>query len=110
MDERNKNAIKRLIADLKKNGVNYQTYDDMLLICRVGLLEDVKCKYEYAYYMDYVKEIALKEVVNDKAHAEVWRNLYWETVTPAGPPVSRRSIATGRKWSSPARNITSHWP
>lgn len=80
MDEQNKKVIKSLINDLKKNGVDYQTYDDMLLICRVGLLEDVKCKYEYAYYMDYIKEIALKEVVNDKAHAEVWRTLYWETV------------------------------
>ena len=30
--------------------------------------------------MDYVKEMALREVVADKHHAEIWRELYWRAV------------------------------
>lgn len=80
MDERNKGAIKGIIARLKKDGIDYQAYDDLLLMCQVGFIEDVACKYEYKYYSDYVKKIALQEVVDDSRHATLWRNLYWRAV------------------------------
>lgn len=80
MDAENKQIIKSLVQKLKDNGIDFQVYDDMLFICRVGLVNDTKCKYEYGYYMDYVKEIALKEITNDKLHAELWRKLYWDAV------------------------------
>ena len=75
-----KNSIKNLIQNLRDNGINFQDYDDLLFVCQVGFLQDVKCKYEYKYYVDYVKEVALKEVVRDKLHADMWRDLYWRAV------------------------------
>lgn len=80
MDQRNKNAIKGILNRLRENGIDYQEYDNLLLMCRVGFLEDTICKWEYKYYSDYVKKIALQEVVDDPRHAGIWRNLYWEAV------------------------------
>ena len=74
------NSIKELIDRLRTGGIDYKEYDDLLFICKYGYLEDTECKYEYKYYMDYVKEIALKEVVRDAQHAKMWRDLYWKAV------------------------------
>lgn len=74
------NAIKLVIGRLKKDGITYQHYDDLKLICQVGYLNDVGNKDFYKKYSDYVKEIALKEVTEDEKNAEKWRNLFWETV------------------------------
>ena len=74
------NAIKLVIGRLKKDGITYQHYDDMKLICQVGYLNDAENKDFYKKYSDYVKEIALKEVTEDEKNAEKWRNLFWETV------------------------------
>ena len=80
MDQRNKNAIKGILNRLRKGGIDYQAYDDLLLMCRVGFLEDTIFKWEYKYYSDYVKKIALQEVVDDQGHANIWRALYWQAV------------------------------
>jgi len=74
------NAIKLVIGRLKKDGIMYQHYDDLKLICQVGYLNDAENKDFYKKYSDYVKEIALKEVTEDEKNAEKWRNLFWETV------------------------------
>lgn len=74
------NAIKLVIGRLKKDGITYQHYDDLKLICQVGYLNDAENKDFYKKYSDYVKEIALKEVTEDEKNAEKWRNLFWETV------------------------------
>lgn len=75
-----KNSIKNIIQNLRENGISFQDYDDLLFLCQVGFIQDVKCKYEYKYYLDYVKEVALKEVINDKLHADMWRDLFWRSV------------------------------
>lgn len=80
MEASNKRAIDRVIQRIRDNGIDYQAYDDLLLLCRVGLLQDRKNKYEYKYYLDYVKEVALDEVTVDSLHANIWRGLYWQTV------------------------------
>ena len=74
------NAIKLVIGRLKKDGITYQHYDDLKLICQVGYLNDAENMDFYKKYSDYVKEIALKEVTEDEKNAEKWRNLFWETV------------------------------
>ena len=74
------NAIKLVIGRLKKDGITYQHYDDLKLICQVGYLNDAENKDFYKKYSDYVKEIAVKEVTEDEKNAEKWRNLFWETV------------------------------
>ena len=74
------NAIKLVIGRLKKDGITYQHYDDLKLICQVGYLNDAENKDFYKKYSNYVKEIALKEVTEDEKNAEKWRNLFWETV------------------------------
>lgn len=80
MREDNKRAIKGIVQRLRSGGISFQEYDDLWLICHAGYLEDVESKNEYRYYMDYVKEVALKEVVADKLHANMWRDLYWKAV------------------------------
>ncbi len=75
-----KNAIKRTLYALKQDGLNYDAYNDLLIICKHGLNKDPEHKNEYKTYTDYVKTVALKEVNDDKKHADTWRNLYWETV------------------------------
>ena len=76
-------AIKETIQKLRDGGVDFALYDDLNFLCHVGFLEDTKCKYEYKYYNDYVKEVALKEVVRDSLHADKWRDLYWRSVKEA---------------------------
>lgn len=83
MRDDNKRVIKALIQRLRDNGIDYQTFDDLQLMCHAGFLEDTACKHEYRYYNDYVKEMALKEVVADKLHADLWRELYWRAVKVA---------------------------
>lgn len=80
MDKANKGAIDGIIQRLKDDGIDYKAYEDLYIMCQVGFLEDNACKWEYKYYSDYVKEIALKEVVRDPSHAKVWRGLYWQTL------------------------------
>ena len=74
------NAIKLVIGRLKKDGIKYEHYDDMKLVCQLGFSTDAENKDFYKKYSDYVKEIALKEVTEDEKNAEKWRNLFWETV------------------------------
>lgn len=80
MREDNKRAIKGIISRIKEKGIDYQEFDDLEFMCHAGYVEDVVAKYEYKYYMDYVKEMALREVVADKLHANMWRDLYWRAV------------------------------
>lgn len=80
MREDNKRAITGIIQRLRDHGMDYQAFDDLQLMCHAGFLEDTQCKHEYKYYNDYVKEVALKEVVADKLHANIWRDLYWRAV------------------------------
>ena len=80
MREDNKRAIKGIISRIKEKGIDYQEFDDLEFMCHAGYVEDVVAKYEYKYYMDYVKEMALREVVADKHHADMWRELYWRAV------------------------------
>lgn len=75
-----KNAFIRTIDDLKKDGIDYERYVDLKYICQHGLVNDAEHKWEYKKYTDYVKQIALKEVVEDKEHEDKWRTLYWETL------------------------------
>ena len=75
-----KNAIKLIVGRIRKEGLQYQHYDDLKLICQLGYLNDVSNKDFYKQYSDYVKEIALKEVTEDEKNADKWRNLFWETV------------------------------
>lgn len=80
MRDDNKRAISGIIQRLRNNGMDYQAFDDLQLMCHAGFLEDTAAKREYKYYNDYVKEVALKEVVADKVHANIWRDLYWRAV------------------------------
>lgn len=80
MREDNKRAIKGIISRIKEKGIDYQEFDDLEFMCHAGYVEDVVAKHEYKYYMDYVKEMALREVVADKLHANMWRDLYWRAV------------------------------
>lgn len=58
----------------------HELYLDLQAICQFGFLNDVENKDWYKKYTDYIKEIALKEAVNDKERAEEWRKLYWDIV------------------------------
>ena len=58
----------------------HELYLDLQAICQFGFLEDTENKDWYKKYSDYIKEIALKEAVNDKRRAEKWRKLYWDIV------------------------------
>lgn len=80
MEKTNKGAIDRIIARLREGGIDYQAFDDLFIMCQAGFVEDIECKWEYKYYSDYIKEIALKEVTNDPSHAKIWRDLYWRTL------------------------------
>ena len=48
----------------------HELYLDLQAICQFGFLNDVENKNWYKKYTDYIKEIALKEAVNDKERAE----------------------------------------
>ena len=75
-----KRAIDMTIDNLRKEGLQLDYYLDLQTCCQLGFLYDTENKDYYKIYSDYVKEIALKEVVDDKDHADTWRNLYWEIV------------------------------
>ena len=76
-----KNAIKVTIDSLKKEGIKLDLYEDLKTICQFGLVNDPEeLKWEYKKYSDYVKNIALREVTEDKEHEQQWRTMYWETV------------------------------
>ena len=91
MSEINKScvrAINETIKNLKEESekprqarrVIYELYLDLQTICQFGFLNDVEHKDFYKKYSDYVKEVALDRVVDDKQRAELWRKLYWDLV------------------------------
>lgn len=80
MLKENKNAINRVIERLREKGIDYGAYDDLFILCQDGFLNDTDSKWDYKYYSDYIKEIALKEVVQDPSHDKLWRDLYWRTL------------------------------
>ena len=80
INESYKNAINLTINNLRKEGLKLDLYLDLQACCQYGYLYDTDNKEYYKYYTDYIKEIALKEVVEDKDNAETWRNLYWDIV------------------------------
>lgn len=73
-----KRAIDMTIDNLRKDGLQLDYYLDLQTCCQLGFLYDTENKDYYKIYSDYIKEIALKEVVEDEKNAETWRNLYWE--------------------------------
>ena len=81
-------AVKKTIKNLKieskrkpqRPAVIYDLYLDLQTICQFGFLNDVENKDYYKKYSDYIKEVALDRVVDDKKRAEKWRNLYWSMV------------------------------
>ena len=75
-----KRAIDMTIDNLRKEGLQLDYYLDLQTCCQLGFLYDAENKDFYKVYSDYVKEIALKEVIEDKENADTWRNLYWEIV------------------------------
>ena len=79
-----KDTIKNLKIESKRKpqrpAVIYDLYLDLQTICQYGFLNDTDNKEYYKKYSDYIKEVALDRVVDDKARAEKWRNLYWSLV------------------------------
>lgn len=75
-----KRAIDETIQNLRKEGLQLDYYLDLQTCCQLGFLYDTENKDYYKIYSDYIKEIALKEVVEDAKNAQTWRNLYWEIV------------------------------
>lgn len=58
----------------------YELYKDLEFCCQYGYLFDAKFKDYYKQYTEYIKEVALKRVTEDKNRAKIWRELYWEVV------------------------------
>ena len=75
-----KRAYKQVITEIKEQGLIHSLYEDILYVSMHGFANDPEHKEEYKYYTDYVKEIALKQVNEDKKNADKWRKLYWETL------------------------------
>lgn len=81
-------AIKETVKNLRveserpnqRRRVIYELYLDLQTICQFGFLNDVEHKDFYKKYSDYIKEVALNRVVDDKTRAETWRQLYWDIV------------------------------
>ena len=91
MGEVNKSAVRatrETIAKLKTEAnkekrdyaIIYDLYLDLFTICQFGYVNDGENKEYYKKYSDYIKEIALKEVNDDKKRAKKWRQLYWDVV------------------------------
>jgi hypothetical protein len=83
-----KRAINLTIHNLKEeakkekqdNNAIFDLYLDLQACVQYGFLYDTDNKDYYKKYSDYIKEIALDRVTDDKKHAEKWRNLYWTIV------------------------------
>jgi len=58
----------------------YELYKDLEACCQYGYLYDAQFKDYYKQYTEYIKEVALKRVTDDKNRAKIWRELYWEVV------------------------------
>lgn len=58
----------------------FNLFEDLFTICQFGFLNDVENKWFYKKYSDYIKEIALDQVVEDKKNAKAWRQMYWNTL------------------------------
>lgn len=75
-------TIKNLNIEAKKekqdNNAIYEYYLDLQACCQYGFLYDTENKEFYKQYTDYIKEIALDRVVDDKKNAKKWRQLYWD--------------------------------
>lgn len=75
-------TIKNLNIEAKKekqdNHAIYEYYLDLQACCQYGFLYDTENKEFYKQYTDYIKEIALNRVVDDKKNAKKWRQLYWD--------------------------------
>ena len=75
-------TIKNLNIEAKKekqdNNAIYEYYLDLQACCQYGFMYDTENKDFYKQYTDYIKEIALDRVVDDKKNAKKWRQLYWD--------------------------------
>ena len=65
----------------------YELYKDLEACCQYGYLYDAQFKDYYKQYTEYIKEVALKRVTDDKNRAKIWRELYWEVVKLESFPV-----------------------
>lgn len=83
-----KRAINETIKNLKveasksktDNKAIYELYLDLQTCCQYGFMYDTENKDFYKQYSDYIKEIALDRVTDDKQRAKTWRKLYWDIV------------------------------
>ena len=53
----------------------YELYKDLEACCQYGYLYDAQFKDYYKQYTEYIKEVALKRVTDDKNRAKIWREL-----------------------------------
>lgn len=74
--------IKFQIKKIREEGMKYDRYENILTICREGFNTDVEHKWEYKYYTDYVKKVALKNVNDEskESRKKRWRTLYWDSL------------------------------
>ena len=47
----------RIVGELRKSGIDYEYFVDLMYISRHGFLGDTEHKEEYKYYSDYEPEI-----------------------------------------------------
>ena len=58
----------------------YELYKDLEACCQYGFYFDERFKEYYKQYTDYIKEVALNRVTDDKKRAKMWRDLYWDVM------------------------------
>ena len=58
----------------------YELYKDLQAVCQYGFYYDERFKDYYKQYTDYIKEVALNRVTDDKNRAKMWRDLYWDVM------------------------------
>ena len=76
-----KRAYGMVISSIRsKPEADIEDFLDLKTICQQGYLADADHKEEYKRYSDYIKETALRQVTKQKEKAEIWRELYWETM------------------------------
>lgn len=76
-----KRAYGMVISSIRsKPEADIEDFLDLKTICQQGYLADADHKEEYKRYSDYIKETALRQVTKQKDKAEIWRELYWETM------------------------------